>query len=249
MMIQALVLVGVFEAAFGLIAYAAHWVGPGGYIGISFTGGKIGGMAGLGADHRHHRDGGHLHRRLLRLTVPAAVGLAMSERGRRRWWWIGAAVVIFLGLLFTLSRTPIGLAALAVAVLLLAVTRPRVWVPVLVVGAVLFLLTPLRARMTDFNTDRFSLWRMGWRMFSDNWFFGVGPGQYVASLPAYREPGVTFEDVTPHNSLLYVAAESGVLAALALAVAIAVSLPIPSQPQADRSSARCSAWRRSWSTR
>jgi O-antigen ligase len=149
----------------------------------------------------------------------------MTNRTTKRWLWIGSAAVIFVALLFTLSRTPIGLAAVAVALLLLAATRPRVWVPVLVAGAILFLATPpLRARMTDFDTDRLSLWRMGWRIFTDNWFFGVGPGNYIASLPAYRQPGIVYEDVTPHNSLLYVAAESGLLAALALALAIGLSL-------------------------
>ena len=127
--------------------------------------------------------------------------------------------------MFTLSRTPIGLATLAVGVLLLAATRPRVWVPVLVVGAALFLATPLRARMTDFDTDRLvAVADRAGGCSPTTGSSASGPASTWHSLPAYQQPGVRLEDVTPHNSLLYVAAESGVFAALALAVAIALSL-------------------------
>jgi O-antigen ligase len=223
-MIRALVLVALVEAAFGLISYATRYYGPGGFIGISFTGGKIGGMPVWGRITGTTGMASTFIAGYFALTLPAAVSLAMAARSRMRWLWSGASVIIFFGLVFTLSRTPIGLATVAVAVLLLAATRPRVWVPILVAAAVVFLATPLRARMTDFDTDRLKLWRTGWRVFADNWFFGVGPGQYVNRLPAYQQPGKLAEDVTPHNSLLYVGAESGILAALALALAIALSL-------------------------
>lgn len=228
-MIRALVLVGLGEAAFGLISYATHFYGPGGShggsnIGISFTGGKVGGMRVWGRITGTTGMAATFVAGYLALTMPAAVGLAMAAKDRWRWFWAGSAVVIFFGLVFTLSRTPIGLATVAVVVLLLAATRPRVWIPVLAVGALIFLATPLRARMTDFDTDRLNLWKTGWRMFSDNWLLGVGPGQYINRLPEYQVPGAPAEDVTPHNSLLYVGAESGVLAALALAVAIVFSL-------------------------
>jgi O-antigen ligase len=111
-----------------------------------------------------------------------------------------------------------------VIVLLLASTRPRVWAPTVTVALVLFLATPLRARMTNFSTDRVPLWKVGWRMFADNWAFGVGPGNYLSFMPTYQLPGDPAAPVTPHNSLLYVASESGVFAALALAVAIGVAL-------------------------
>jgi O-antigen ligase len=227
-MIRALVLVALGEAAFGLIAYATHFYGPGGrrgksYIGISYTGGKVGGMPVWGRITGTTGMAATFISGYFALMLPTAVGLAMAARDRMRWLWVGSAVVIFFALLFTLSRTPIGLATIAVAVLLLAATRPRVWVPVLLAAAVIFLATPLRARMTDFHTDRLSLWRTGWRMFTENWFFGVGPGRYVDYLRAHKQPGTVTEDITPHNSLLYVAAESGILAALALAVAIALT--------------------------
>ena len=222
-MIQGLVLLAALEAAFGLIAYAFHWVGPGGYIGVSPSGGVIGHLRIFGRITGTTGMASTFIAGFFALTLPSAAGLALSTRGRVRWAWIAAALLIFAGLGFTLSRIPIGLATIALGILLLTATRPRVWVPVLVVVAAVFLASPLRERMTYFRNDRLSLWRAGWRMFTDNWLFGVGPGRYIQSLPAYQQPGVVSEDITPHNSLLYVASESGVFAALALAVAIALS--------------------------
>jgi O-antigen ligase len=43
-------------------------------------------------------------------------------------------------------------------------------------------------------------------------------------MPRYEIPGEPSAPVTPHNSLLYVASESGVFAALALALAIVLAL-------------------------
>jgi hypothetical protein len=223
-MLRALVGVATFEAAFGLFAYAIRWVGPGGYFGISFNGGKIGGMPIWGRVTGTTGMASTFIAGLFALALPIAVGLAMSAARRRRWPWVVCAVVIFFGLAFTLSRMPIALGTAAVVVLLLASTRVRVWLPVLVVGAVLFLATPLRARMTNFSTDRIPLWRVGWRMFTDNWLTGVGPGNYLTFMPRYQIPGEPAAPVTPHNSLLYVASESGLFAAVALAVAIAFGL-------------------------
>lgn len=223
-MLRALVAVATFEALFGLVAYALRWVGPGGYIGISFNGGKIGGMPVWGRVTGTTGMASTFIAGLFALALPIAVGLAMAAARGRRWPWVASAVAIFFGLAFTLSRVPIALGTAAVVVLLLASTRPRVWVPTVTIGLVLFLATPLRARMTNFSTDRVPLWKVGWRMFTDNWAFGVGPGNYLTYMPRYQIPGEPAAPVTPHNSLLYVASESGVFAALALAVAIGVAL-------------------------
>jgi hypothetical protein len=223
-MLRALVAVATFEALFGLVAYALRWVGPGGYIGISFNGGSIGGMPVWGRVTGTTGMASTFVGGLFALALPIAVGLAMAAVRGRRWPWVVAAVVIFFGLAFTLSRVPIALGTAAVIVLLLASTRPRVWVPTVTAALVLLLATPLRARMTNFSTDRVPLWKVGWRMFTDNWAFGVGPGNYLDYMPTYQLPGDPAAPVTPHNSLLYVASESGVFAALALAVAIGLAL-------------------------
>ncbi|MEO7124587.1 MAG: O-antigen ligase family protein [Nakamurella sp.] len=223
-MLRALVAVATFEAVFGLVAYTLRWVGPGGYIGISFNGGKIGGMPVWGRITGTTGMASTFVAGLFALALPIAVGLAMAALRGKRWPWIVSALLIFFGLAFTLSRVPIALGTGAVVVLLLASTKPRIWVPTLAVGAALFLLTPLRARMTNFSTDRVPLWKVGMRMFRDHWAFGVGPGNYLTFMPRYVIPGEHADPVTPHNSLLYVASESGVFAALALAVAIGFAL-------------------------
>lgn len=223
-MLRAITIVATAEALFGLISYAVRFSGPGGNIGISITQGKIGGMAVWGRITGTTGMSATFIAGLFALALPVAVGLAMAAAPGRRWPWITSSVVLFAGLLLTLSRVPIALGTAAVIVLLLASTRMRVWLPILVTGSIFFLATPLRARMTDFSGGRIPLWRVGWRMFTDNWATGVGPGNYLRFEPLYRIPGLDSEPVTPHNSLLYLASESGVFAALALAVAIGFSL-------------------------
>jgi O-antigen ligase len=223
-MIKALVGVSAFEAAFGLVAYLFRWSGFGGYIGTSYTLGHIGGWTIYGRITGTTGMASTFIAGFFALTLPAAAGLAMAARGRARWLWVGTAVLIFLGLAFTLSRTPIALGTAAVVVLLLAATRPRIWIPIVTVLAVVFIATPLRARMLNFDNDRLALWNAGWRMFRDHWFFGVGPDRYIEFLPLYQNTPWGKATATPHNSLLYVGAESGVLAAIALGIAIACSL-------------------------
>jgi O-antigen ligase len=223
-MIKALVGVATAEAVFGLIAYVSHWSGFGGYIGTSYTLGKLGGWTIYGRVTGTTGMASTFIAGFFALTLPAAIGLAAAERGRWRLIWSGASVLIFIGLGFTFSRTPIGLAIVAALVLLLAATRPRVWIPVVAILALTFVFTPLGARMSELDNDRLALWNAGLRMFRDHWFFGVGPGHYMDVLPLYKNTPYGLAIATPHNSLLYVGAESGVLAALALGVAIACSL-------------------------
>lgn len=223
-MIRALVLVSVFEAVFGLVSYALRWYGPGGLIGISYTEGVIGGMFVWGRITGTTAMASTFIGGFFAMTLPMAVGLAMAARRRARWgWWI-SAVLILLALVFTLSRTPIALAGAAVVILLLAAARPRVWVPIVAVCAVAFFATPLRARMFNFDNDRLALWDAGWRMFLDHPWFGVGPDQYMKYFDLYKNTPFGVATATPHNSLLYLGAESGVFAAVALGVAIAFSL-------------------------
>ena len=223
-MIRALVAVSTFEAVFGLVAYALRWIGPGGLIGISYTEGVIGGMFVWGRITGTTAMASTFIAGFFAMTLPAAVGLAMAANRRARWGWSAAALLIFVALIFTLSRIPIGLAAVAVIALLLAATRARVWMPILVVGLVAFLATPLRARMLNFDNDRLALWYAGWHMFVDHPWFGVGPDRYMAFFDAYKVTPFGVATATPHNSLLYLAAESGVFAAIALGLAIAASL-------------------------
>ncbi|MBN9609232.1 MAG: hypothetical protein BGO26_03800 [Actinobacteria bacterium 69-20] len=223
-MIRALVAVSVFEAAFGLVSYALRWYGPGGLIGISYTEGVIGGMFVWGRITGTTAMASTFIGGFFAMTLPMAVGLAMAARGRARWGWWASAVLILVALVFTLSRTPIALAGAAVVILLLAAARPRVWVPIVAVCAAVFFATPLRARMFNFDNDRLALWNAGWRMFVDHPWFGVGPDQYMKYFYLYKNTPFGVADATPHNSLLYLGAESGVFAALALALAIALSL-------------------------
>lgn len=225
-LLGALVLVGAFEAIVGLAALIAQWSPRDGLIGATITPGNMGSIGWMRIYGRITGTTGMAATFLagfLALVLPVAVALVMTATHRRRTWWIVATTLVALGLVFTLSRVPIGLAGIAVVALVVSTTRRSIWLPFVLASAALFLLTPLRDRLTNFTTDRVDLWRTGWRVFLDHPWFGVGPGRYLHILPAYVDPDSPLA-TTPHNSLLYLAAESGLLAAVALAVAIGLSL-------------------------
>lgn len=224
-MIRAIVLVAAFEAAFGLVAYLFDWSAGNGLLGMAPTARNIGGFHINGRITGTTMMAPTFVAGLLGLALPAAVGIVLAAKGMAKVRWLAVATVIGLGLLFTLSRMPIGLAGLAVAVLLLSTTRPRVWIPIGVGAIIAFLaIPPLRDRMTNFDAGRMDVWYAGWRMFLDHPLLGVGPGQYMDYFAAYADTPYGVAKATPHNSILYVAAESGILAAIAIAVAIALTL-------------------------
>ena len=65
------------------------------------------------------------------------------------------------------------------------------------------------------NVDqRVRLWEAAWRMFGDHPVFGVGPGNYSVVVEQY----LPLHDKTPHNSLLGIVAEAGILGGVLYAI-------------------------------
>jgi O-antigen ligase len=234
-------IVGTFEALFGLVAFTIRLPD---HIGIQLIaawkeslggcGARITGTLGLGANHIGA---------VFVLTIPVAIGLAIHERGWRRWAWSGAAAVQGTALVLTFTRTSIILAAVVAvamllyhrqvklllvtfglgALLLLGVTslacQPRPGSPPIVAGQ--GAIDAITNRFGD-TTDRPALWYSATVIMLDHPIFGVGLGriqEVIASNPdRYVHTPFGTAASTAHNTILLAGAETGVLGAIATLV-------------------------------
>lgn len=146
--------------------------------------------------------------------------------------WFRRAAGLFvvvggLGILVSLSRG--GYMALAVVVLLLAITLPVRWwlVPALVVlGAAFSRLPPVAARLgheVDLNdpnntlVHRLKVWSATGRMLRDHPIFGGGLSGYPATVEPYRVAAGADPLQYPHNILLNFWTETGIVGVVAFA--------------------------------
>jgi len=188
---------------------------------------------------------------ILLLAVPVALFGAWELRGKTRWLSAGCAAIIVAATLLTYSRG--GMLALAV-VFVLALIAHRVDRRRLIGGAaaLLVLLLILPASLTrrfvtielilpgngeaihrDSSFEkRKLLTATAWVMFKSNPLLGVGGGNYTVWFDHYAEqvgseargyddPG---EVHYPHNLLLEIAAETGIVGLIIFAAVVAVTL-------------------------
>ena len=221
--LRAVVGVAVFEAIFGLTAFAVDWR-PGGHVGIEraydlgiaqIFPGRIDGTLGVASIFLAG---------FLALALPISVGLALRASGFRRAGWLTSTVLIAVTLAFTFSRVGIVLAVAAVVVLLLVRTPAKVWVPVVAVLAAVGFATPLRHRLLTLSNDRLSLWSAGAHMAGAHPLYGVGPGRYMQVLPQFAQTPFGKAIYTAHNSLVLASAESGIVAGVLLLAALVLAL-------------------------
>ncbi|MDP8991945.1 MAG: O-antigen ligase family protein, partial [Actinomycetota bacterium] len=161
-----------------------------------------------------------------------AVGLVMGARSRTgRWLAGGAATLITMGLLMSLSRGAWIGVALALAVLLVMLPEARralvgVGVPLLVLAVTIGAFAPSSPQVRVVGErassivgqrnpydDRPAIWEEARRQVRADPLTGQGPGSFpVVSGQATSETGTAFADHA-HNILLTVAAETGLPAA------------------------------------
>jgi putative inorganic carbon (HCO3(-)) transporter len=188
--------------------------------------------------------------RILLLAFPAAAFLGVGRtRARDRFVWLAAAGAIAVAILFTYSRG--GMMTLAfLGLLLVLVRRVRInWVTVGIgaialaailptsVGQRLLTIETLLSADDVYDVDasvgkRQQLLAVGWRMFTEHPFAGVGVGNFGSHYPAYANlVGSNTPDYTPmgarqyaHNLYLEMATETGLLGVLAFAIAMTVGM-------------------------
>lgn len=140
--------------------------------------------------------------------------------------WTTSLGLQLLALWLTYTRAAVLALALAtvVTVILLPLPARTKWAMVTVPLLPALLIPGWWERLGE-GTDRLALWYLGWQVFRQNPWFGVGPGNYaevVANLflGLGRDTPYGPARSTPHNSFLYAAAETGWLAALAFVLLV-----------------------------
>jgi putative inorganic carbon (HCO3(-)) transporter len=158
------------------------------------------------------------------------LGMALEERGRRR--WIGAlAIVPLAAVLMTYTRGAyVGI--VAALLLYLAVRRPRGLLLLAPAVVAVFLLAPPEIRqrirsITDLsdttNRDRIAMARAGARIVADRPIFGLGPDMVRPYYPLYRDPDAPRWEVPHlHNNVIQIAAAHGVFTAAAYVAIVAL---------------------------
>jgi len=157
------------------------------------------------------------------------LGIALEERGRRR--WVGAlAAVPLAAVLLTYTRGAyVGI--VAALLLYVAVRRPRGLLLLAPAVVAVFLLAPIEIRqrirsISDLsdttNRDRIAMARAGARIVRDRPIFGLGPDMVRPYYPLYRDPDAPRWEVPHlHNNVIQIAAAHGVFAAAAYVAIVA----------------------------
>lgn len=180
----------------------------------------------------------NFYARILVMTIPLAIGLAATERGRRRVAWLAAAAMIVAGVLATYSRgAMVALAVMGVLLLFGLRVRKR-WIAAAAAACVLaaiFAPPAIARRLVTFEAllpgedgvamydsaveERKLLLRTGMAMFAAHPWTGVGSGHYSRYYMTYSNdvgyPGVDYDDPGsdeyPHGLFVELASETGLL--------------------------------------
>jgi putative inorganic carbon (HCO3(-)) transporter len=148
----------------------------------------------------------------LALVLPLIITLSNNFKMK------AVGVVVFMGLLSTMSRGSVLGASLANILISLLGKKLQIlyktvifflFAIILVGGLGRFLY--MKNRIFDSHTTnvRISLWQASWRMISSHPLTGVGIGTYAENLPFYAPQGTEMQD-TAHNLYLNIAAEMGI---------------------------------------
>jgi O-antigen ligase len=214
---RALALTGTFEAVFGLIAITLPLPGN---IGLEPTRGysaldghvpgRVSGTLGISPNFLGA---------IFVITIPLTAALAISAPNRRvrAAWWVATALQL-LALSLTFTRASLGLAIVALVVVVVLRSRPIVLLPLGAIVGLVMVMTPTLERLTGDIPDRLALWTSGLRMLADHPVFGVGPGRMMAV--ATSDPGrYQVTEFGPavsnaHNTIILAGAEMGLVALL-----------------------------------
>jgi hypothetical protein len=248
---RSMAVLGTVEAAFGLAAFFL----PLGGLGLEPTRrfsvlyfevpGRIAGTLGISPNFLGA---------IFVMTIVLTAGLAIEARGGRERTLLWSAVFVqTLALTLTFTRSSLGLALVALAILLFMRGRLRYLVPVIIFVAIGFATTPSRAiqpatpgvpgassgtgaqapvaieRLTGDVPDRAALWASATLMMLDHPLTGVGPGRMLevarANPDRYVRTPFGLATNNAHNTILLAGAEAGVVAAIgALLVNLAIAL-------------------------
>jgi O-antigen ligase len=157
------------------------------------------------------------------------LGIALEERGRRRWLGALAAVPLAAVLLTYTRGAYVGI--VAALLLYVAVRRPKGLLLLAPAVIAVFLAAPPEIRqrirsiadLTDTtNRDRIAMARAGVRIVRDRPVFGLGPDMVQPFYPLYRDADAPRWTVPHlHDNVIQLAAAHGVFAAAAYLAIVA----------------------------
>jgi O-antigen ligase len=145
-----------------------------------------------------------------------------------------ASLVILAGIVATVSRGGWAVTAVVLAVLGVVLFMQRdyriygLMLVGVIAGGLAFLVPRLEfmqkritATLSTGHAEdlRFALWEPAWKMWLDNFWFGVGPAHFDVRFPAYRPVQVQMRPDWAHNDYLNTLAEWGLAGALIVAAA------------------------------
>ncbi len=217
-------MVGVAETAIGLFQVAAQY-GPDNFV--------VGGiwLRAYGSFGQPNPYAGFLN---LCLSLMAAVATALSPGGLRR-WWVAATLFVALGVLASLSRGAILSLAIALLIVVAKTTdrgRKSAWLILLGLCVLLFAATFVPQPLVDAAAESFGLgqlslqsvtpknfsavqrlanWLVGWQMFLDNPWLGVGIGNFASAYSRYAPSGWEVPLGHAHNYYLTLMSETGLV--------------------------------------
>lgn len=213
----AIVAVGTFEAAFGVVAYviglplhAGLEIPRGSSILAGNIPGRVSGTLGISPNFTAA---------ILMMSILVTMGLAFAAQERRERALLLAAIAVQgVALVLTYTRVSLGLTVVALAILIVLRSRPILLVPLGLFFAAVAAFTPTLERVLSDANDRLALWTSAFRLMIDHPISGVGAGQTldaVATNPErYRMTPFGAAWSTAHNTILLAGAEMGVLGAL-----------------------------------
>lgn len=159
------------------------------------------------------------------ITCSLAIALAAGARSPKERIAGGAAACVQIGgVIASFARTAWAGLLVAVAVIALSVRGwiRRAAIAAMVLGvAAAVAIPPIRMRLSDvlsFGDDpRVRLWRTALRIWAAHPILGAGPGSFKSLFPNFKVPGAYMATGHPHNDLLNILVQSGILGLAAFA--------------------------------
>ena len=158
----------------------------------------------------------------LGMYLTAVLGLVLGIGRRQEYFisdllWYGILALLLIGILFTFNRIHWLIAAFLVLLISLARDRRALIGLIILGGAAILLVEPLRERITTLFeptgslSDRDVLWREAAKIVGDRPLTGFGPRSFPQIFPKVSEqidPGIA----SWHNDMLQIYLESGIVA-------------------------------------
>lgn len=161
--------------------------------------------------------GGNLLASYLMLFIPVTIALFfISKKTYSKIFLAIAGILQSICLVLTYSRSSIVFVGLSVLLMAALCKKWKIFFGTGIFGLLLFIYTPgLSARFIYDSTNRLDIWQSAYLVSRDHFWFGVGPGNYLKELSSkliyYRVFTFDTKVLTPHNSLLYTWATTGIL--------------------------------------